>query len=190
MLPAVTNWPPKRFTPSIWGLESRPFRELPTPFLCAMALDLDLGDAHSGHRLSMPAVPPGVLPPLELHDQDLVLLALRDHLSQHLGGGQCLRLHRHLPFVVHEQDLGELDRRALVLGEPLDLDDLTGSDPVLLAARRDDCFHCHNLSIRGSIRGPWCRPDRSPMPEHAIRTPGRNVTRAHQTTGPSRKSRR
>jgi len=33
MLPAVTNWPPKRFTPSIWALESRPFLELPTPFL-------------------------------------------------------------------------------------------------------------------------------------------------------------
>src|SRR4029453_194331 len=104
MLPAVKNCPPKRFTPSIWGLESRPFRELPPPFLCALALDLDLGDAHSGHRLSMPAGPPVVLPALELPDQALVLLALRDHLSQLLGGGQCLRLHRPLPFVVHEQD--------------------------------------------------------------------------------------
>jgi hypothetical protein len=33
MDPPDTNWPAKRFTPSIWGFESRPFLELPTPFL-------------------------------------------------------------------------------------------------------------------------------------------------------------
>src|SRR3990172_4268733 len=56
--PPVTNCPAKRFTPSIWGLESRPFLELPTPFLCAMRLYLDLGDADGGHGLPMPAAPP------------------------------------------------------------------------------------------------------------------------------------
>ena len=35
--PAGTYWPAKRFTPSIFGWLSRPFRELPTPFLCAIA---------------------------------------------------------------------------------------------------------------------------------------------------------
>src|SRR5690242_14820090 len=147
MLPAVTNWPPKRFTPSIWGLESRPFRELPTPFLCAMSLDLDLGDAHRRHRLPMPAMPPVVLPSLELHDEDLVALALRHHLPYHLGGGQRLRLDRDLPVVVDEENLGELDRRSLVLPEALHLDDLAGSHPVLLATRRDDRFHPHYLSL-------------------------------------------
>src|SRR5689334_13002296 len=33
MLPAVTNSPPKRFTPRYFGWESRPLREEPTPFL-------------------------------------------------------------------------------------------------------------------------------------------------------------
>src|SRR5690606_41532710 len=37
MLPAETAWPPKIFTPRYFGLESRPLREEPTPFLCAMA---------------------------------------------------------------------------------------------------------------------------------------------------------
>lgn len=35
ILPARTNWPSALFTPSILGCESRPFLELPTPFLCA-----------------------------------------------------------------------------------------------------------------------------------------------------------
>src|SRR6266850_7625223 len=34
--PPLTSWPPKRFTPSRCEWLSRPFRELPTPFLCAI----------------------------------------------------------------------------------------------------------------------------------------------------------
>src|SRR5690606_27947733 len=37
MLPASMAWPPYIFTPRYFGLESRPLREEPTPFLCAMA---------------------------------------------------------------------------------------------------------------------------------------------------------
>jgi hypothetical protein len=37
-LPAETLCPPKRFTPRLWPALSRPFRELPAAFLCAMAL--------------------------------------------------------------------------------------------------------------------------------------------------------
>src|SRR6266481_3449170 len=100
----------------------------------------------------MPAMPPVVLPPLELHDQDLVALALRHHL----GCGQRLRLHRHLPLVVDEEDLGELDRRALVLPEALDLDDLARGHPVLLATRRDDRFHAATfLATTGTLRRPY-----------------------------------
>src|SRR5512144_3388370 len=120
-----------------------------------MPLDLDLGDAYRRHRLPMPAVPPVVLPPLELHDQDLVALALRHHLPHHLGGRQRLRLDRHLSVVVDEEDLGELDRRPLVLAEALHLDDLTRGHPVLLATRRDDRFHPHYLS---SERAPHPAP--------------------------------
>jgi hypothetical protein len=35
--PPVTSWPPKAFTPSRCAFESRPFVELPPPFLCAIA---------------------------------------------------------------------------------------------------------------------------------------------------------
>src|SRR5579862_3373351 len=35
--PPVTSSPPNRFTPSRCALESRPFLELPRPFLCAIS---------------------------------------------------------------------------------------------------------------------------------------------------------
>src|SRR5690606_12314553 len=35
--PPLTVWPEKTFTPSILGLESRPFLEEPSPFLCAIS---------------------------------------------------------------------------------------------------------------------------------------------------------
>src|SRR5712692_2772204 len=113
MLPAVTNCPPKRLTPSRWALESRPLRELPTPFLCAMSLCLDLGDADRRHDLPVPALPPVVLPPLELDHEDLGALLLGHDLAGDLGRGEGLRLGRHLPR----------------------------GHPVLLAARRDHRFH-------------------------------------------------
>src|SRR5580765_1638870 len=36
IVPPGTNWPPKAFTPNRCALESRPFLELPKPFLCAI----------------------------------------------------------------------------------------------------------------------------------------------------------
>src|SRR5712692_9691998 len=141
MLPAVTNCPPKRLTPSRWALESRPLRELPTPFLCAMSLCLDLGYADGGHDLPVPALPSVILPPLELDHEDLAVLLLRDDLARDLRAGQRLRLGRYLPVLGDEQHLVELDRGARGLAQPLDLDDLPRGYPVLLPARRDHRFH-------------------------------------------------
>src|SRR3977135_3401008 len=83
--PALTTCPPKRLTPSRWALESRPLRELPTPFLCAMSLCLDLGDADRRHDLPVPALSPVVLPPLELDHEDLGTLLLGHDLTGDLG---------------------------------------------------------------------------------------------------------
>src|SRR6266540_3302364 len=112
MLPAVTNCPPKRLTPSRWELESRPLPELPTPFLCAIALCLDLGDANGAHRLPVSAVSAVVLPALELDLEDRVALRLGHHFPRHLGGGQRLGLYRHLPVIADKEDLLELHGRA------------------------------------------------------------------------------
>src|SRR6185437_10927576 len=43
--PAPTSWPPNRFTPSRWALESRPFLLDEAPFLCAISVLLRLAGA-------------------------------------------------------------------------------------------------------------------------------------------------
>src|SRR5881398_611009 len=55
MLPPGTNCPPKTFTPSRCALESRPFLELPRPFLCAILhLHQHFADLHVRVRLAVP----------------------------------------------------------------------------------------------------------------------------------------
>src|SRR3984957_3588032 len=45
--PPGTSWPPKTLTPSRCALESRPFLELPKPFLCAIRhLRRNIADLH------------------------------------------------------------------------------------------------------------------------------------------------
>src|SRR6266480_1989463 len=45
MVPAFTDWPAPVFMPSRWPTLSRPFRELPAPFLCAMSYSWVVFDA-------------------------------------------------------------------------------------------------------------------------------------------------
>src|SRR5918911_1904033 len=75
MLPARTRSPPNFLTPRYFGLLSRPFREEPTPFLCAMlsfpSAQADVVDAYLGEALPMPLLTGVVLPPLELENDDL-----------------------------------------------------------------------------------------------------------------------
>src|SRR5262245_25984647 len=84
MLPASTCSPPKRFTPSRFDSESRPFFELPPAFLCAMSLLLgaaDRRDLDFRERLAMTLDALVVLAAPELDDDDLVVAALRDDLA-------------------------------------------------------------------------------------------------------------
>src|SRR5659263_693315 len=84
MHPAETASPPNRFTPSRLLWLSRPFLELPTPFLCAMvswpllrgSTDPDFGHGKRGERLAMPLFLREALPPLVLVDGDLLPLAV------------------------------------------------------------------------------------------------------------------
>src|SRR5215469_741892 len=53
--PPGTSCPPKTFTPSRCALESRPFLELPKPFLCAIRhLRYDVADLHLRVGLAVP----------------------------------------------------------------------------------------------------------------------------------------
>src|ERR671932_831171 len=92
--PALTTWPPKRFTPRRCAFESRPFREDEAPFLCAMAASAlrDVGDHDGGEGLTVPLtlVVAGLV--LELVDVDLRALAVPDDLTGHGHLGQGLRV--------------------------------------------------------------------------------------------------
>src|SRR6476660_1463089 len=109
--PALTSWPPTRFTPSRWAAESRPFRELDAPFLCAIALPLlpggDAGDLHLGQRLAvtLALVVTGLV--LELVDPDLRTLGVRDDLTGHRAVGKLGGV-GHQVVTVDEQHRGEL----------------------------------------------------------------------------------
>src|SRR5262249_5901507 len=79
MEPPGTNWPPKTFTPSRCAFESRPFLELPNPFLCAIRyLCRDLADLHLGVGLAVPDRLLVLLLALELEYQDPVSPAVAD----------------------------------------------------------------------------------------------------------------
>src|SRR5918998_486091 len=89
MLPARTRSPPYFLMPRYFGLLSRPFREEPTPFLCAMvssvSAEADVVDPDLGKALPVPLLPCVVLPTLELEDDDLVATAMADDLANDLG---------------------------------------------------------------------------------------------------------
>src|SRR3954470_7688641 len=51
--PPVTVWPANTFTPRRLAFESRPLREEPRPFLCAISLTADLRNANPRQLLAV-----------------------------------------------------------------------------------------------------------------------------------------
>src|SRR5437762_9919528 len=102
MLPGITISPPNFLTPSRLPALSRPLRDEPPAFLCAILNLLrrrllrrrcpgaapwrrcflpaqpDLGDLQHGLMLAMAVLAPVILPPLFLEDDDLVGAAVLD----------------------------------------------------------------------------------------------------------------
>src|SRR5690242_5380879 len=103
MEPPVTSWPPNALTPSRCALESRPFFELPNPFLCAIAESLSQAllsavgvsvhlngvDANLREALAMSLQLLVLLLPLVVEDQDLVPAALADNGSDDFRAGRA-----------------------------------------------------------------------------------------------------
>src|SRR6476646_7943553 len=103
MEPPVMSWPAKALTPSLCAFESRPFVELPPPFLCAIAESpskfaalLSVGVGHSIGFNSLDTDLNKVLTvslellvllfPLQVEDQDLFAAAFAEHFGCDLGG--------------------------------------------------------------------------------------------------------
>src|SRR5215475_6385511 len=85
--PPGTSCPPKTFTPSRCALESRPFRELPNPFLCAIS-HLHQNLAHPNLREVLPVALRALVLflALELEDQHLLAAPVADYGALHLAG--------------------------------------------------------------------------------------------------------
>src|SRR5690348_15702990 len=89
--PALTRSPPYTLTPRRLDCESRPLRELPPAFLCAIAFEArsgpsfcwlaldDVVDADLGVRLPMALRFLEVLAPAQLEDLHLVAAPMREH---------------------------------------------------------------------------------------------------------------
>src|SRR5712671_5261630 len=128
--------------------ESRPLREEPCPFLCAMCSDPRLsqcGGARDPRDLQLGvelAVAADAVPALFLGAEvpQLAVLAVRDDLGLDLGAAD--RRGPDLdPFAFADRQHFERDRRAHRLFQLLHLEQVALLDAVLLAARADDCVH-------------------------------------------------
>src|SRR3954447_25010078 len=155
--PALTTWPPKRFTPRRWAFESRPLREELAPFLCAMTRLLscsecgsaawgrgarsgDAGDLEAGQLLTVTLAHAVAGLVLVLEDVDLGTLLVPHDLRRHLHLGQRRGVGGD-GRAVDEQQGGQLDGRAGLGGEAVDDDDVADSDLLLAAASLHDRVH-------------------------------------------------
>src|SRR5688572_28066914 len=149
--PALTTWPPYRFTPSRWALESRPFLVEAAPFLCAIASSsLESGPGRSGAGdtgdldcrvvLAVTLAPAVTGLALELHDVDLRALCRTDYLSSHVDLGERGGVRRHR-LAVDDQHRGQRQARPRLRGDLVNPDDVSDSDLLLAGAAAHDRVH-------------------------------------------------
>src|SRR5580693_7404032 len=150
MLPGMTIWPPNFLTPSRRPALSRPLREEPPAFLCAICCSYlalravrasDVGDAQYGLLLAVPFLASIIVPPLLLEDDDLGRPRLLDHGGTNRSAIKKRGAGRDLCAFADHQHLAELDRGAWLRCQSFDRDDVVLDDFVLLAAGPDDCEH-------------------------------------------------
>src|ERR1700712_3553971 len=151
--PAGICWPPNAFTPSILGLESRPFRVEPPPFFCAMVDYLlqrddvtgpsgaDRHDLEFGEVLAMTAMLLVVLATAHLEDANLVVPALGNHGSLHACTSDPGRADRQFRAVADCENLIQHDFLAHVRSNLFYLNLFAGCNLVLLATGFYDRVH-------------------------------------------------
>src|SRR5919197_1429894 len=148
--PPVTVWPAKTFTPRRLAFESRPLREEPRPFLCAMA---DLRDLDSGQVLTMPRAALVAALGLELEHAQLLAADVLDDLRADADLLQAVGVEDRV--LGAEQDGLEVDAGTGLAGQALHQERLALLDAVLLAAGLDDRVHEGEVSsLRGSLPPP------------------------------------
>src|SRR5690348_10323246 len=135
MLPGTTISPPARFNPRRRPCESRPLRDEPPAFLCAMSgllAGANAGDAQNRHRLTMAVLAAIVVAAPFLEHQDLVA----ELVLEHFGGDRRAGDQRHaslrlLALAAEHENLVERHARTRLAGEFFDKDYVVLDDSVL-----------------------------------------------------------
>src|SRR3954452_20158417 len=125
MLPASTRSSPNFLTPRRRPAESRPLREEPPAFLCAMTSSpgpvvprvasgagADLGDLQHRHQLAVAVLAPVVVAAPLLEDDDLLALLLLDDGGADGGAADERRAGAGVRAFADRENLGEFDRGA------------------------------------------------------------------------------
>src|SRR6516164_126334 len=150
ILPGTTISPPNFFTPRRRPRLSRPLREEPPAFLCAICCSLfalrtvaasDLVNAQDGQLLAMTLLTTIVVPPFLLENDNLGSPRLLDDRGADRGATEQRRAGSNLGALADHQHLSEFDSCAGLRRELLDRDDVVLGDLVLLAAGADHCEH-------------------------------------------------
>src|SRR3954451_21706333 len=146
IVPDRTYWPSDRFTPSRFDSLSRPLRELPTPFLCAIvqtplrasASGVDRRDRHAGQRLAMPGPPPVPLLWLvfEHHDLRTAILLFDGRANRCTGDDR--RANPGRTVTTQHQHAIEDEVRTSIRWKLLDRESIADRHPILLATGFDD----------------------------------------------------
>src|SRR6267143_429166 len=156
MLPALTDSPPYALTPSIFGWESRPLRDEPPAFLCAMpkscqpVLSTDAVDLQFREILPVTGVLLEVLAAAHLEDAQLRVPSVREHRRCHRCIGHQGRSHPHVRALAQREHLGEPHLLTDLDRQRLDLQAVARADPVLLAPRPDDREHRRTFCLETS----------------------------------------
>src|SRR5579884_1864936 len=151
MEPPGTSWPPNTLTPSRCAFESRPFLELPKPFLCAMTnclyRDLPSGNdvANANLRIILP-MPLGTLVlllALELEDQDFVCPVVTGNGGIHASIARAVAGKKLAAILEDGQNFTERDFASGIASQFGDANDVARRHTELLSAGLNDCMHAN-----------------------------------------------
>src|SRR5438270_9092902 len=142
IVPPGTTLPSCAFTPSRWEFESRPLRELPCPFLCAMASDQNVRDSDLRGDGAVPLGPAHPLAAFFLEHPDFraALFAVDDGRDARVGDEW--RAGENLAAILFDEQHLVNRHLGAGLGDCAgDRGDPTLGDLDLMPAALHDCVH-------------------------------------------------
>src|SRR6185312_14410592 len=144
--PPVTVSPPNALTPNRCAFESRPFLELPKPFLCAIShLRQNLVYRHACEVLPVSDRSFILLLPFELEDNYFVAAAVRLDRAFHLGAGQIRPRNQFVRIPEQRHNPAEFDLGTRIAFQRFHFNRVAGSNPVLLSTCLD--YRVHGLGF-------------------------------------------